>query len=239
MIKIIVTFMIAAALVNAAVLPAVNVDTAVIRIISNLAPNQGAFLPAFKCVDRNNGAGFAAFASFATAGPGTRDYCNKWVYAPSRARALYCGSNHGAPHKFNDVWEYDLASNTWVMLHKPDSGVVPCHTWWGLTYDRKRDELLWASGGGCGSWVDWHVYKPFQPENGWTVKTFSNAAPGIGLGGAFEYIPDQDKLIWYFNDWASPGMRSLDPLTGSWSTLIAGSLLYGSCPTCKTSPAYE
>jgi hypothetical protein len=24
------------------------------------------------------------------------------------------------PHKINDVWEYDLASNTWVLLWEPD-----------------------------------------------------------------------------------------------------------------------
>lgn len=231
-----ITALIAAGTLHSQVLPARTADTAVLRIIRNLQPNEGVYLPKFACVDRYNGPGFAVWAGFSTDGPGTRDYCNKWVYAPSRGRALYCGSNHGAPHKFNDVWEYDLASNAWILLHKPDSGVVPCHTWWGLTYDRKREKLLWASGGGCGSWINWHVYEPYAPQKGWDTLAFSNAKPGIGLGATFEYLEDRDRLIWYFNDWSSPGMFELNPVTGAWSTLIRGDSVYHNCPSC---PPYE
>jgi hypothetical protein len=53
-------------------------------------------------------------------GPRTRNYCLKWVWAADRKRALFCGGNAGVPHKMNDVWEYDLASNTWVLLWEPD-----------------------------------------------------------------------------------------------------------------------
>ena len=52
-------------------------------------------------------------------GPGRRDYCNKMVYAPERGTALYCGANHGVPHRLNDVWEFHLASNTWRMICPP------------------------------------------------------------------------------------------------------------------------
>jgi hypothetical protein len=52
-------------------------------------------------------------------GPMVRDYCNRMVSAPERQRALYCGAGHNV-HPFNDVWEYDLASNTWICLYAPD-----------------------------------------------------------------------------------------------------------------------
>lgn len=52
-------------------------------------------------------------------GPRVRDYCNRMVWAPERKRALYCGAGHNI-HPFNDVWEYDLAANTWVCLYAPD-----------------------------------------------------------------------------------------------------------------------
>jgi hypothetical protein len=42
------------------------------------------------------------------------------VWAPERKRALYCGANHGVPHRLNDVWEFDLPSLSWVMLYAPD-----------------------------------------------------------------------------------------------------------------------
>lgn len=52
-------------------------------------------------------------------GPRVRDYCNKMVWASERQRALYCGGGHNI-HPWNDVWEFDLASNTWVCLYGAD-----------------------------------------------------------------------------------------------------------------------
>ncbi len=52
-------------------------------------------------------------------GPRVRDYCNKMVWAPERKRALYCGGGHNI-HPYNDVWEFDLAANTWACLYGAD-----------------------------------------------------------------------------------------------------------------------
>lgn len=52
-------------------------------------------------------------------GPRVRDYCNRMVWAPERHRALYCGGGHNI-HPWNDVWEFDLAANTWVCLYGAD-----------------------------------------------------------------------------------------------------------------------
>lgn len=103
-------------------------------------------------------------------GPGGRDFSIKMAWMPDRRRAFFCGANHGSPHRFNDAWEYDLASNTWALLYTPDyndRGPIteydkrtlalkdgwlrtkkggpahPGHTWWGLTYDPKRKAALW------------------------------------------------------------------------------------------------
>jgi hypothetical protein len=56
-------------------------------------------------------------------GPRCRDYSNWMAWAPERKRALYCGGGHNID-PMNDVWEYDLAANTWVCLLPPDS-IVP------------------------------------------------------------------------------------------------------------------
>ncbi|VTS05869.1 hypothetical protein [Tuwongella immobilis] len=105
-------------------------------------------------------------------GPRARDYCLKMVWAPERKRVLFCGANHGVPHRLNDVWEFDLPSLTWVMLYAPDltrgyldlgkdrsdvrvaDGVLQTmrggpaivgHTWWGLTYDPKAKRMLFLN----------------------------------------------------------------------------------------------
>ncbi|HEX8914882.1 MAG TPA: hypothetical protein VF796_21195 [Humisphaera sp.] len=105
-------------------------------------------------------------------GPQGRDYSIKMVWAPDRRRALFCGANHGVPHRLNDVWEFDLATLTWHLLYAPDhnrdytglgkdpsdvlfkDGVlitkrggpaVIGHTWWGLTYDPQAKALLFMN----------------------------------------------------------------------------------------------
>jgi hypothetical protein len=103
-------------------------------------------------------------------GPTGRDFTLKMAWMPDRERAFFCGANHNSPHRFNDAWEYDLASNTWVLLYTPDyndRGPItdydkqtlvlkdgwlrtknggpahPGHTWWGLTYDSNRKSVIW------------------------------------------------------------------------------------------------
>jgi hypothetical protein len=103
-------------------------------------------------------------------GPAGRDFTIKMAWMPDRKRAFFCGANHGSPHRFNDAWEYDRASNTWVLLYTPDyndRGPItdydkmtlvlddgwlrtknggpahPGHTWWGLTYDPRLKSALW------------------------------------------------------------------------------------------------
>jgi hypothetical protein len=105
-------------------------------------------------------------------GPRGRDFTIKMCWAPDRGRVLYCGANHGVPHRLNDVWEFDLPSLTWVMLYAPDNtrgygdlgkdtsdvefrdGILytkrggPAiigHTWWGLTYDLEQKQLLFMN----------------------------------------------------------------------------------------------
>ncbi len=102
-------------------------------------------------------------------GPRGRDYSLKMVWAPRRQRVLFCGANHGVPHRLNDVWEFDLATLSWHLLYAPDNprdylglgkdfsdvefrdGVlitqrggpaVIGHTWWGLTWDPQSRLLL-------------------------------------------------------------------------------------------------
>ena len=58
-------------------------------------------------------------ADYKRLGPRVRDYCNRMVWAPERRRALYCGGGHNV-HPWNDVWEFDLAANTWVCLYGAD-----------------------------------------------------------------------------------------------------------------------
>jgi hypothetical protein len=227
------------------VLPALQANQAVLNIINSLGDNEGAFLPDFTVTDLFGGEGLAAFSSFATSGPGIRHYCNKWPYSKSRSRALYCGGNHGVPHLLNDVWEYDLASNTWVMIHKPDDGVHPCHTWWGLTYNQKADKLYWmAAASNTMTWtwplvasgVPLAVYDPYA-QNGWG--TIPNTSPnpndggnGVSQAGILEYIPGRDIVVWYGTDAYPDGMWSYNPNTHQWTELISKYEVGGYCDSC-------
>ncbi len=105
-------------------------------------------------------------------GPRGRDFTIKMVWAPERNRALFCGANHGVPHRLNDVWEFDLAALTWSMLYAPDNSrsytglgkdysdvefrdgilitkrggpAVIAHTWWGLAYDPRAKAMFFMN----------------------------------------------------------------------------------------------
>lgn len=142
-------------------------DDALSKRIATLPANTWLKLPPVKTAGDLSWLG--PNSDYRRQGPRIRDYCNKMVWAPERKRALYCGAGHNI-HLFNDVWEYDLPSNTWICLFAADppphrnrdaawyrdnvvlrDGVIrtprnaplrPAHTWWGLCYDSDRRRLV-------------------------------------------------------------------------------------------------
>ncbi len=98
--------------------PVLEPNEDVLAVLDGLGENQSAMLPAatiagdFNDESRRHG--------LDETGPRGRNFCQKAAWAPDRKRALFCGANHGVPHRLNDVWEYDLPSNTWYLLYAPD-----------------------------------------------------------------------------------------------------------------------
>jgi len=154
-------------------------------------------------------------------GPSLRGYSIQMAWAPERKRALYCGANHQAPHFLNDVWEYDLASNTWVCLASPDThfngseawvkanvqvkdGVAttkrggpirPCHTWDGLCYDPERRRLLWL-----------------DPARGLIFGSWDKVVAGLGA----DLKPEDAKLK------PAPWIFEFDPVARKWDNVWTG-----------------
>ena len=202
-------------------------DPSIISILQALQPGQGIRLPNFTITAPYGG--LDAFETFATDGPGIRDYSMKWVYANDRGSALYAGANHGAPHKFDDVWEYFLGANTWVLLHAPDSDAQPLHTWWGLTYDSKHGRLYWmAPQSAVSSWPLINAnpnpplvyFEPNSPLDGWQyLPTSTTFNPGYAA--ALEYIPDTGSLLLWSKAWNGAGLQQLDLNTSVWNELIS------------------
>ncbi|MCW8133861.1 MAG: hypothetical protein KIS92_26170 [Planctomycetota bacterium] len=95
-------------------------DPAIVERLRALGDRSGAMLGKFKVEP----AGVEKFHGALKNGPGRRDYGNKMAYAPDRGTALYCGANHGSPHRLNDVWEFHLASNTWRMICAPGTNAT-------------------------------------------------------------------------------------------------------------------
>lgn len=94
----------------------------VLATLASLQSGQSMLLPKAKVVGDFNDE--ALRHRLHETGPRGRDFCVKAVWAPDRERALFAGANHGAPHRLNDVWEYDLATNTWHLLYAPDPSVL-------------------------------------------------------------------------------------------------------------------
>lgn len=95
--------------------PSYQNDPKVIAKIEALSERSAVMLPKFKVLPTDAGKYHHALKN----GPGRRDYCNKMPYASDRGTAMYCGANHNAPHRLNDVWEFHLGSNTWHLICPP------------------------------------------------------------------------------------------------------------------------
>lgn len=150
--------------------PVLPPNDQVVAKLKSLRSNQAVTLGQAQVVGEFNDT--ARHFNLHKTGPMGRDFTIKMVWVPERGRALFCGANHGVPHRLNDVWEFDLAALTWAMLYAPDnardytgigkdfsdvefkSGVlvtkrggpaVIAHTWWGLTYDPVQKQMLFMN----------------------------------------------------------------------------------------------
>lgn len=100
------------------ILPELPPDPDVLSILDGLEDNSSAWLDSLNTVGEWNDV--TNQFGMHNSGPRGRDYSNKAVWMKDRKRAFFCGANHGAPHRLNDAWEFDLPSHTWVMLFAPD-----------------------------------------------------------------------------------------------------------------------
>lgn len=157
-------------LASGEVTPVLPANESILRKLKDLKPNHGVSLG--KAVVHGDFNETAREFNLHKSGPMGRDFSIKMVWAPDRGRALYCGANHGVPHRLNDVWEFDLNSFSWILLYAPDknrdyiglgkdfsdvrfeNGVlltkrggpaVIGHTWWGLSYDTKQKCMLFMN----------------------------------------------------------------------------------------------
>lgn len=213
--------------------PAMPDDPAIVALVEDLAPGEGVWLPAFR-VEAPLG-GLEAHDTFATEGPGVRDYSMKWVWAADRGSGLYAGANHGQPHKFDDVWEFFLGANAWVLRYPPDPEPVrPLHTWWSLAYDDRAGRLYWmAPQTAVSTWPLVEAqpdpplvyFEPAHPEAGWRyLPTSPEVRPG--LGSAMAYLPDRGALVLWAPSWQGSGLQLLDLDTGAWQELLSHDAAY-------------
>jgi hypothetical protein len=244
--------------------PSLAVDEAVVAKLKTLKSNQAVLLGTAHVQGEFNDV--AKKYELDKTGPKGRDFSIKMVWAPERRRVLFCGANHAVPHRLNDVWEFDLGALTWVMLYAPDNprdytglgkdfsdvefkdgifitkrggpGIIG-HTWWGLTYDPTRREMVflntWVTDqkkaaqslGGDPATLDkspplWS----FSPEKKtWKYHKTEPPYPRAIFGGMLEYIPDLKGVVWHANNWQMNGTWRYDAGTNRWKNLNANSEL--------------
>lgn len=195
------------------------VDEALMKQIAELPNNRWMKLPPVKTT--GDLSWLSPQSDYRRQGPRIRDYCNKMVWAPERKRAIYCGAGHNI-HLHNDVWEYDLAANTWVCLFAPDptahrkrdevwykenvvlrDGVIrtprgaplrPAHTWWGLCYDTDRQRLVfWDAHKGLLFTNRTHIASALKIDPQSPILRGSGSGPGEAW--VFEFDPATKKWL--------------------------------------------
>jgi len=168
--------------------PELTPDKELLAKIEALPDNTWLKLPAFKVTGALDWLG--PQAEERKRGPFGRSYCGYAVWAPERKRAIYMGGGHNV-RRWCDVWEYDLAANTWVCLlgndpagmqknteewfrehtilaedgcitTKSGGPVAVAHTWNQFCYDPDRRVALWINS--MPRSVEYSV-KLDQPDN--------------------------------------------------------------------------
>ncbi len=240
--------------------PELAPNEAALAAIAKLKPNEAVSLGEAKVVGNFNDV--AKKCELHKTGPRGRDYSIKMCWAADRSRALFCGANHAVPHRLNDVWEFDLGAMTWAMLYAPDNprdytglgkdwsdvtfadglfvtkrggpGIIG-HTWWGLTYDLERKELLflntWVTErkkmaellkGDPAELYDGPPLWAFDPAKAtWKPLKQVKPYPSAIFGGMLEYVPDLKGSIWHANNWQMHATWKYDPKTNVWTNLKA------------------
>lgn len=133
-------------------------------------------------------------------GPTVRDYSNKMVWAPERKRALYMGGGHNT-HPHNDVWEYDLPSNTWICLY----GADPLQPKFNLP-DEEVKLVAWFK--------EHYVYKdgfvrtlrgaPVRPTHTWWALAYDSDKRCL-------LFADAHKALWIYNKALFVKAFNIDP----------------------------
>ncbi len=173
-----------------AVEPALEPDPAVMERLDGLGERSAVVLPPINTVGEWNEV-TRRFRMEQT-GPQGRDYCIKAVWMPDRERAFFCGANHGSPHRLNDAWEYDLPSNTWVLLFAPDPnnarGVmeVKTFTYKGADGEEKETAFVQTERGGPTHYGHTWWGLAYDPEM--RAALWMNVAIG---GSAHAYVREQ------------------------------------------------
>lgn len=241
------------------VLPALQDDARVMEVLDGLRENQSVYLGKARVVGEFNE--IARRYQLHKTGPMGRNYSIKMVWAPDRKRALFAGANHAVPHRLNDVWEFDLAALAWMLLYPPDNprsyaglgdfsdvefrdGVLMTrrggpavigHTWWGLTYDTERRQMLhmnaWVTkqdeavvqlGGDPAQRYRGPPLWAFTPQTGrWEMLKTSGPMPAVHFGGMLEYIPELKGALWHINNSKMRATFLYRSHTRSWSEFSA------------------
>ncbi len=186
------------------VTPVLPPDAKVARLLASLGPGQSVLLPPVKTTGDLNAT--AKKYRLDKKGPGGRDYCTQMVWMSDRKRAIFTGANHGVPHRLNDVWEYDLSSNTWGCLYGPDdlgkSGKVWGGVWKKVTL---KDGVLRTARGGPAIMGHQWWQSTYDPTTG--TMYFNSQWPAGYFSAEIKekYIKSGKHTLWSFK-----------PATGKW-----------------------
>jgi hypothetical protein len=199
-------------------------DAQVLKIIDSLGDNCSAALPPMKVAGDLNAE--AIKHGLDKSGPGVRNYCIKMVWMPDRKRAIFYGANHGAPHRLNDVWEYDLPSNTWVCLYGPDPSKGRNADWKDVDWENVKDGVIRTKRGGPA----------IIPHSWWNMTYDPDLKAMLTLCSWSMSHPDLFKLLQ--NGKHQPPLWAFYPEKRRWEAIL-GSKFIGQVPAYENARSLE
>ncbi len=210
--------------------PVLEPNQALLKQIKELEVNTWLKLPRPKVIGDLEWTKAMNWKSMLQVGPYGRDFSNKMAWMPDRKRALFAGGGHNV-RPLNDVWEYDLAANTWVCLYGADRPAQRVKPEWIKSNLVLKDGVLMTKRGGpprlSHSFDGWNYDSErrvaFMPESLRGAVFVDHKAVAEGLGMTAEEL----KTKWK----PAPYLLTFDPYACKWGFITEN------VPKCGRDPS--
>ena len=141
------------------------------------------------------------------------------VWDPNQNQMLVFGGEVSSSNRFNDLWSYKPATNTWIQL-TPAGAAPPVHAAPAAVWNSTNNQMLVFGGGSTSGYVN-DLWAYGSATNTWTMFTPSSSVPPARDNHAAVWDPTNNQMLVFggFSFTFLGDLWSFKPGNNSWSQI--------------------